>query len=172
MCLRLNSSGFLFLDKKIMIKKQVEEERVYLACISTVLFITKGCQYWNSRGIRSWCRAHGGMLLTGLLPLAFSACSLIEPKTYTAQGWYHPQAALTLIEKMPYSWISWRHFLNWSSLLCDNSILCQVDTKPTSTRTNKLWLDYLSEYSFLRKLILFFSQQSLTMDKESKSGIL
>jgi hypothetical protein len=22
---------------------------------------------------------------------------------------------------MPYSWISWRHFLNWSSFLCDNS---------------------------------------------------
>jgi hypothetical protein len=27
----------------------------------------------------------------------------------------------SLIEKMPYSWISWRHFLNWSSFLCDNS---------------------------------------------------
>jgi hypothetical protein len=22
---------------------------------------------------------------------------------------------------MPYSWISWRYFLNWSSILCDNS---------------------------------------------------
>jgi hypothetical protein len=27
----------------------------------------------------------------------------------------------SLIEKMPYSWILWRHFLNWSSFLCDNS---------------------------------------------------
>jgi hypothetical protein len=35
---------------------------------------------------------------------------------------------------MPYSWISWRHFPNWSSFLCDNSRLCQVDTKLASTR--------------------------------------
>jgi hypothetical protein len=34
-----------------------------------------------------------------------------------------------LIEKMPYSWISWRHFLKGSSFLCDNSSLCQVDTQ-------------------------------------------
>ena len=41
-----------------------------------------------------------------------------------AQRWHHPQGALSpwsLIEKMPYSWISWRHFPNWSSFLCDNS---------------------------------------------------
>jgi hypothetical protein len=48
-----------------------------------LLFITKGSQDWNSSrsGSRSWCRGHGGMCLTGLLPLACSACSLIEPKT-------------------------------------------------------------------------------------------
>jgi hypothetical protein len=34
---------------------------------------------------------------------------------------------------MPYSWISWRHFPNWSSFLCANSSLCQVDTKLAST---------------------------------------
>jgi hypothetical protein len=39
----------------------------------------------------------------------------------------------SLIEKMPHSWISWRHFPNWSSFLCDNSSLCQVDTKLAST---------------------------------------
>jgi hypothetical protein len=36
---------------------------------------------------------------------------------------------------MPYSWISWRHFPNWSSCLCDNSSLCQVDTKLASTES-------------------------------------
>jgi hypothetical protein len=30
---------------------------------------------------------------------------------------------------MPHNWISWRHFPNWSSFLCDNSSLCQVDTQ-------------------------------------------
>jgi hypothetical protein len=32
----------------IMTKKQVEEERVYSAYTSTLLFITKGSQDWNS----------------------------------------------------------------------------------------------------------------------------
>jgi hypothetical protein len=35
----------------------------------------------------------------------------------------------SLLEKMPHSWISWRHFPNWSSFLCANSSLCQVDTQ-------------------------------------------
>jgi hypothetical protein len=66
-----------------MTKKQVGEERAYLAYTSTLLFITKGFQDWNSSrsGSRSWCWGHGGMLLTGLLPLSCSACFLIEPKT-------------------------------------------------------------------------------------------
>jgi hypothetical protein len=102
-----------------------------------LLFITKGRWDWNSSRSksRSWCRGHGGMFFSGLLPLAYSACSLIEPRL-PAQRWHHPQGALppwSLIEKMPYSWISWRHFLNWSSFLCDNSRLCQVDTKLAST---------------------------------------
>jgi hypothetical protein len=33
------------------------------------------------------------MLLTGLLPLAYSACSLIEPRL-PAQRWSHPQGNL------------------------------------------------------------------------------
>jgi hypothetical protein len=39
----------------------------------------------------------------------------------------------SLIEKMLYSWISWRHLLKGGSFLCDNSSLCQIDTKPAST---------------------------------------
>ena len=111
--------------QNIMTKKQVGEERVYSAYTFRLLFITKRSQDWNSSrsGSRRWCRGHGGMLLTGLLPLACSACSLIEPRL-PVQRWSHPQGAFppwSLIEKMPYSWISWRHFLNWSSFLCDNS---------------------------------------------------
>jgi hypothetical protein len=79
MCL---SQGF-YSCTNIMTKKQVGEERVYSAYISTLLFITERSQDWNSSrsGSRSWCRGHGGMFLTGLPPLACSACSLIEPKT-------------------------------------------------------------------------------------------
>jgi hypothetical protein len=55
-----------------MTKKQVGEETVYSAYTSTLLFITKGSQDWNSSrsGSRSSCKGHGGMFLTGLLPLA------------------------------------------------------------------------------------------------------
>jgi hypothetical protein len=76
------SQGF-YSCTNIMTKKQVGEERVYSAYSSTLLFITKGSQDWNSSRSesRNWCRGHRGMLLTGLLPLACSACSLIEPKT-------------------------------------------------------------------------------------------
>ena len=68
------------------------------------------------------------MLLTGLLPLA---CSLIEPRL-PAQRWSHPQGAFppwSLIKKMPYSWISRRHFPNWSAFFRGNSNLCQVNTQ-------------------------------------------
>jgi hypothetical protein len=118
------SQGF-YSCTNIMTKKQVGEERVYSAYTSILLFITKGSQDWNSSRSesRSWCRGHGGMFFTGLPPLACSACSLIEPRL-PAQRWSHLQGAFppwSLIEKMPDSWISWRHFLNWSSFLCDNS---------------------------------------------------
>jgi hypothetical protein len=42
---------------------------------------------------------------------------------------------------MPYSWISWRHFLNWNSFLCDNSSLCQVDTQNQPVQLTPCQLD-------------------------------
>jgi hypothetical protein len=69
------------------------------------------------------------MFLTGLLPLPCSACFLIEPKT-TSPGMVPPTLIQkSLIEKMLYSLISWRHFLKGGSFLCDDSSLCQVDTQ-------------------------------------------
>jgi hypothetical protein len=95
-------------------------------------------QEWNSSRSesRSWCRSPGVLFFTGLLPLACSACFLIEPRL-PAPRWSHPQGALplwSLIEKKPSSWISWRHFLNWSSFLCDNSS-CVKLTHKTSQHT-------------------------------------
>jgi hypothetical protein len=64
-------------------------------------------------------------------------CSLLACFPWLAQRWPYPQGLppWSLIEKMPYSWISGSHFPNWSSFLCDNSSLCQVDTKLASTPT-------------------------------------
>ena len=107
---------------------QVGEERVYLAYTSTLLFITKGSQDWNSNrsGSRSWCRSHGGMFFTGLLPLA---CS------YRTQD-YQPRDGPTHKGTFPHDHKlrkCLKAFPNWSSFLCDNSSLCQVDTKLAST---------------------------------------
>jgi hypothetical protein len=64
-------------------QKQVGEKRVYLTYTSTSLFITKGNQDRNSSRDRTWRqelmqRRWRG---TGLLPMACSACFLIEPMT-------------------------------------------------------------------------------------------
>jgi hypothetical protein len=65
-----------------MTKKQVREERVYSAYTSTLLFITKEVRTgtWRQELMqRTW-----RVLLTGLLPLACSACCLAEPRTTTS----------------------------------------------------------------------------------------
>jgi hypothetical protein len=120
----------------ITTKKQVGEERVYSAYTSILLFITKGSQDWNSNrsGSRSWCRGHGGMLLTGLLSYRSQDD---QPRDVTTHN--GPSHPWSLIEKMPYSWISWRHFLKGGSFLCDNSSLCQVDTQNQPEQGGKYW---------------------------------
>jgi hypothetical protein len=71
-----------------MTKKQVGEKRVYSAFTSTLLFIIKesqdGQELTQGRNLEAGADAEameGRMLLTGLLPLACSACFLIEPRT-------------------------------------------------------------------------------------------
>jgi hypothetical protein len=43
--------------------------------------VRTGTQAGQEPGGRSWCRGHGRVLLTGLLPMACSACFLIEHRT-------------------------------------------------------------------------------------------
>jgi hypothetical protein len=132
------SQGF-YSWTNIMTKKQVGEERVYSASTSTLLFITKGNQDWNSSrsGSRSWCRGHGGMLLTGLFPLACSTCFLIESKTTSpgmAPPTIGPPCLITNWENALQLDLMETFCFNWSSFLCDNSSLCQVDTQNQSVQ--------------------------------------
>jgi hypothetical protein len=75
-----------------------------------------------------------------LLSLLSYRTKTTQPRDGTAHnGLSQPWS---LIEKMPHSWISWRHFLNWSSFLCDNSSLCQVDPQNQPVhlpRPHRLW---------------------------------
>ena len=100
---------------------------------SSLKEIRTGTHTGQEAGGRSWCRGHGGVLLTGLLPVACSTCFLIEPRTTRAgmtpptMGWALPH--WSVIEKMPHSWVSWKHFLNWGPFLSDDSSLGQDDTQ-------------------------------------------
>jgi hypothetical protein len=91
-----NSKGF-YSCTNILIKKQVGEVRFYLTYTAMLLFITKGCQDWNSSmsGSRSWCRGNGGMLFTGLFPLACSTCSPKTTSTRMAPPTVGPPALIT-----------------------------------------------------------------------------
>jgi hypothetical protein len=63
----------------------------------------------------------------GLLSLLPYTTQDYQPRDGTTHnGPFHPWS---LIEEMPYSWISWRHLVKGGSFLCDNSSLCQVDTE-------------------------------------------
>jgi hypothetical protein len=119
-----------------MTKKQVGEERVYSAYTSTLLFITKGSQDRNSHRAGTWRQelmqspwkgAAYWLASPGLLSLLFYRTQDYQPRDGTTHN--GPSNPWSLIEKMPYSWISWKHFLKGGSFPCDGSSLCQVDTQ-------------------------------------------
>ena len=121
-----------------MTKSQLGREELIWLTLSMKEAST-GTQRRQEPGGRSWCRSHGGLLLPGLLSMACSACLLIEPRTTSpgmappTMGWALPH--WSLIEEIPYNWISWRHFLNWGSLFYDDSSLCEVDIQNQSAPT-------------------------------------
>jgi hypothetical protein len=113
------SQGF-YSCTNIITKKQLGRkwfiQLTFPHCCSSLKEVRTGTQAGQKAGADAEA-------MEGCSLLACSACSLIEPRL-SAQRWSHPQGAFpswSLIEKMPYSWISWRHFLNWSSFLSDNS---------------------------------------------------
>jgi hypothetical protein len=115
-----------------MTKKQVGEERVFFQltlphCCLSPKEVRTGTQAGQKAGADA--EAMEGCSLLDCFPC--SACSLIEPKTTIPEMAPPTRGPPTLITnwEMSHSWISWRHFPNWSSFLCDNSSLCQVDTQ-------------------------------------------
>lgn len=86
-----------------MTKKQVGEERVYLAYTSILLLIINeartGTHTEQEPGDRSWSRGHGGLLLPGLLFMPCSACFLTEPRT-TSPGMVSPTVGWALSHKL------------------------------------------------------------------------
>ena len=122
------------LQKASMTKKQVEFVWLTFPDHSPSLEkIRTGTQAGLELGSLSWCRGHKGVLLTGLLlPLVFSTCCFKDGTTSSGMAPPIVSKALlhwSVIEKMPYIWISWRHILNWGSFLSEDSSLSQVGTQ-------------------------------------------
>jgi hypothetical protein len=141
----LSTSGFLLLWWNAMTQKQVGEKRVHLAYTSISQSIIEGNQDRNSHGAGTWkqkpIQRPWRRMLTGLLPIAWSACFLIEPRTTSpgmappTMGWALPHQSV--IKKMPsslaYNPILWRHFLIWGFLLSVDPRLYQVDINLSSS---------------------------------------
>ena len=124
-------------------QKQVVEEWVYSAYTSTPLSITKGSQDRNSNRTGTWrqelMQRLWRVLLTWLL-LACAGCFLLETRTsssgvapLTMDGAL-PQGSF--FEKMPYSWISWRHSTEAPSSL--RTLMCIKLTHQTSKHNRHL----------------------------------
>ena len=117
--------------------KQLEEQQVYFVYTSSSLLITQGSQGKNSIRVRLcsriWLRGPGELLFTGFL----FACSTGIFREYRTTSPEVPPPTIdcvllhqSLIEKMTnrlsYSQILWKNFLNWGSLLSDDSSCVKV----------------------------------------------
>jgi hypothetical protein len=119
-------------SQNIMTKKQSWEERVYSAYTSTLLFTTKrsqDCKSSRAGSRRSWRDVIYWLASPGLFSLLSYRTQDYQPRDGTTHN-----GPWSIIEKMPYSWISWRHFLKGCSFLCNNSqVMSSWHTKPAST---------------------------------------
>jgi hypothetical protein len=141
-------------------KKQVVEKLSIQPryCWSSPKKVRTGTQAGQNSGGRSSCRGLDGMLPIGLLPMAFSAH---RTQVYlSSDGIAHkvlgPPWLIT--EKMPYQWISGRHFLNWVSFLSDDFRFCQVDTQNQPLQApNSLLLEARLEWKHITEHLLVAS---------------
>lgn len=87
----------------------------------------RGAAYWLALPFHPACS-------DCYLILRTTSPGMIPPK----MGWAFPHQSLikTILYKFACSIVLWKHFLNWGSLLLDDSSLCQVNIKLTSTPEN------------------------------------
>jgi hypothetical protein len=98
---------------------KVGEERVYLAYMSTALFIPEGSQDRNSSRAgtwrqelmqRSWRDAAHWLASRGLFSLLSNRIQEHKPKDGPIHNGLGPPPSIT--KKIPYSWILWNYLLN------------------------------------------------------------
>jgi hypothetical protein len=133
--------------QNIMTKKQIGEERVYSADTSHIAVHHRRKSGLELKQVRKqelmqrpWWDITYWLASPGLLSLLSYRTQDYQPRDGTTHK--GPSHSWSVIEKMPYNCISWRRFPNWSSFLCDNSGLCQVDTQnqPVQPVTTNCWV--------------------------------
>jgi hypothetical protein len=111
-------------------------------------YVTDGHRIMEGCGLLSgaWCPGNGLLFFAGL-----------PPAGSPAQGWSHPQGALSwsLIEKMPHSWISWRHFPNWSSFPFSVIILACIKLTPKTSQYNWPLVNLTHKHTTIKHQPLF-----------------
>jgi hypothetical protein len=138
-------SRFLFLHKTLWPRSNLGGKSLFRLQFNIEIHYQRksGPEYTQGRKLEAEVDADAmeKCLLTGLLPLACSACFLIEPRT-TSQGIASPTMGPPTLDhylkKFSYTWISQRYFPKEGSFLCDNSSLCQVDTQ--NQPVHRIWL--------------------------------
>jgi hypothetical protein len=127
-----------------MTKKQVGEEKIYLAYTSTLLFITKGGQDRSSHRVgtwrqelmqRPWRDVTYWLASPGLLSLLSYRTQDCQPRVGTTHNGSSPPWSL---RKKPYNCISWRHFLKGGSFVITPA--CVKFTHKTRQYIVKLWI--------------------------------
>ena len=93
---------------------------------SLLKVVKKGTLTGQEPGCGSWCRGHGRVLLTGLLPTASNRNHQSRDAPPTMGGALLHQSLNKCPQPCLQSALKWRHFLNCFSL-------CQVDFKLSST---------------------------------------
>lgn len=123
------SLGFFCCCDQCHNHKQLGEESAYF---SFRLESDKNGGQGRKLGGRNWrtgCGGQGGTLLTGLIPMAHSVCSVIPPgipwpevpPPPVAWAFLHQLLIKKMCCKLSPGPIWWRRFPNWGSLFPDNS---------------------------------------------------
>ena len=121
--------GFLLLWQKHHDQKSNREERIYSDHTSTSHSVIEGSRNRNSSRARTWRQEHRPrrrMLLASLcdfLILLSYRTQDHQPRESTTYSGLDPSLLITNWESA-LQLISWRHFLNWSFFLSNDSNLC------------------------------------------------
>jgi hypothetical protein len=95
--------------------------------------------------------------LLSLLFFFFNRTQDYQPRDGATHN--RPSHPWSLIEKMPYRWISWRHFLKRDFFFYDNSCSCQGDTQNQPVPVLYLFISAFKIYQGLKWFFTWYTYE-------------